>query len=337
MKKSILALLLIVLYAGNTYCQLTLFPNSIVSTNIDFIKTTDPDAFVSSTYIGRASKELPGASNSILIDPNAFVFEAVFTNNKKVGIWCHSSFNSVSAAQGYVDKLTPRLGKLPQYMRDQLDHVVIHTGNSTAFAEDVGKFFVLYSGNMDIRISNNDLEETVFHETVHVAYDIAHSSSSAWKQAQTSDVNFITDYAKNNPAKEDLAETALFVYTMCKYPGRLSTTIENWVNTNIPNRVTYIVNNLFAPCITSTNYLNTNNNSVVIYPNPTNGVLYFEGVPQSSGVLTISDIIGAVIYQVPINGQEKFIDISMLPSAFYLVKIEYENNNILVQKLISKE
>lgn len=213
-----------------------LFRNSIVSTEIDFVKSTDPDAFIAVIYKGQEEKEMPSKESDVLIDRNTFVFEATFTNNKKVGIWCHSDFTTQEAAKEYVDKLTDKLGKLPEFMRDKLSHVVVHKGNSTAFAEDQGRFFVLYSNNMDTRISNNDLEETVFHESVHVALDLEYAGTDAWKKAQESDGVFITEYAESRPIREDFAESAIFVYTMVKYPGRLSEEVEDWVKTHIPNR-----------------------------------------------------------------------------------------------------
>lgn len=227
-------------YVEKTENTKPLFRNSIVSTDIDFITSTDPDAFLSLVYIGQDTKEMPGAENDELFDENTYVFKATFKNNKKVEIWAHSDFGSKAAAKIYVDKLTDKLGKLPNFMREALHHVVIHKGDSTAFAEDAGKFFVLYSDNMDTRISNNDLEETVFHESIHVALDLLYAKSKDWKTAQTQDNTYITAYAESKPKQEDLAETAIFVYTMEKYPGRLSSDIETWIKTNVPHRYAFL-------------------------------------------------------------------------------------------------
>lgn len=213
-----------------------LFRNSIVSTNIDFIRNSDTDSFVALNYVGQSDKEMPDSRNDDLFDTNTYVFEATFTNGKKVGIWSHSSFGSKEAAQIYTERLTSRLGKLPEFMRDELSHVVVHKGDAGAFSDDRGRFMVLYSDNMDIRISNNDLEETVFHETVHASLDLAYARSSEWIAAQEADGNFITDYGKEFKTREDLAESALFSYIMITYPGRLSPEVENWVKTYTPNR-----------------------------------------------------------------------------------------------------
>jgi pectin methylesterase-like acyl-CoA thioesterase len=216
-----------------------LFVNSIVSTDIDFIKNSDPDVFKSLTYMGQIENEMPDNRNSILMDKNSYVFEASFTNGSNIGIWCHSSFGSKSAAEQYAVKLCPRLGKLPESHLRMLDHVVIHKGDNTAFAETEGHFFVLYSDNMDMRINSNDLEETVFHESVHATIQNTYKESKVWKNAQLADGNFITTYAKKHPDLEDLPETALFAYTMIKFPERLSISIEEWIKKNTPNRLAF--------------------------------------------------------------------------------------------------
>lgn len=213
-----------------------LFENSIVSTDIDFIKATDPDAFLNLEYVGQSDKEMPDKRTDNLFDTNTYVFKANFSGNKTVEIWAHSSFGSLNAAQSYAEKLTSRLGKLPSGMRGTLSHVIIHKGDEGAFAEDQGRFFVLYSDNMDTRISNNDLEETVFHETVHVAFDLIYAESTAWKQAQTQDGVFITNYAESRPVREDLAESAIFGYTLIHHPDRLTPEVQQWIQSNIPNR-----------------------------------------------------------------------------------------------------
>lgn len=216
-----------------------LFSNSIVSTDIDFIKETDSDAFVSINYIGQDDKEMPDSRADELFDNGTYIFEVNFSDGTSIEIWAHSSFGSEDAAKAYADKLTNRLGKLPEFMRNVISHVVLHKGNAGAFAESEGHFFVLYSDNMDVRISNNDLEETVFHESVHAALDFEYLQNTSWLQAQQNDQTFITQYAKDNPNKEDMAESALFAYTMIKYHGRLSNEIEDWVLNYTPNRFAF--------------------------------------------------------------------------------------------------
>ena len=234
-----LSFFLICLLSTSITKSQTLYEFSITSNDIDFIFETDPDTFTSLTYIGQQTKEMPNKLSSGLIENNVYVFEATFSNGKKVGIWCGSAFGSVSAAREYVDKLTPRLGKLPEVHRDELDHVNIHVGDASANAERQGHFFNLYSINMDKRISTNDLEETVFHESVHAGIQDDFGFTTAWQNAQANDAVFVTDYGQEFPDREDMAEAALFAYTVIVTPGRLDSDIENWVKTNNANRLAF--------------------------------------------------------------------------------------------------
>lgn len=217
-----------------------LFTNSIVSTEIDFITDSDTDSFLTISYEGRKDKEMPDSRNDLLFDRGTFVFSVNFSTGATVEIWAHSSFENENLAKENADKIVNRLGKLPPFMLNKLSHVVLHKGNAGAFAESEANFFVVYSDNIDTRIANNDFEETVFHESVHATLDAEYLQRTDWRNAQQGDGTFITQYAMENADKEDMAETALFVYTMVKHPGRLSVDVEAWVKTNIPNRYNFL-------------------------------------------------------------------------------------------------
>jgi len=216
-----------------------LFPNSVASNNIDFITASDPSAFVSLRFHMRDRREMPDKRKNVLFDNETFVFQASFTDGEIIEIRVHSDFRTREDAAHYAHMVTNPLGKLPSSMRKELSHVVIHEGDETAFGEDKGHFFVLYSENMQTRLRNHDLEETVFHESVHATLDLQHASSSGWIAAQRADDVFITEYAAKNPEKEDLAETALFAVTLLKHPDRLPPQVEHWLTVNIPNRLDY--------------------------------------------------------------------------------------------------
>lgn len=215
------------------------FANSIVSTDIDFITNDDPNTFSSLNYIGQEEKEMPDSRNDNLMDAKAFVYKANFTDGNTIKIWAHSSFETETAAKKYAEMVTGPLGKLPTVMRKELSHVIIHKGDAGAFAESEGHFFMLYSENMETRVSNHDLEETVFHESMHAALQLKYREDAAWLKAQKDDNAFITEYAEKLPDLEDFPESAIFAYTMIKHPGRLSSEIESWVKTYNSNRLAF--------------------------------------------------------------------------------------------------
>jgi hypothetical protein len=99
---------------------------------------------------------------------------------------------------------------------------------------------VLYSDNATKRIGTHDLEETVFHESVHAAWDNAHAKSAEWRDAQKKDGGYVTDYARKNPQGEDLAESALFAYTLLHHPDRIPKEEAAKIASLIPNRIAFV-------------------------------------------------------------------------------------------------
>ncbi|MEL7334706.1 MAG: hypothetical protein AAFN70_00640 [Planctomycetota bacterium] len=234
-----LAIVFIFTFAAQAVGSQPLFPNSIVSTDIDFIQATDPSDFLSLRFVNRARKEMPDKRSDGLFVDDAFVFEATFRGDKHVQIYLHADFKTQAQANRYASMLTGPLGRLPPCMRRNLSHVVVHKGDETAFGESEGHFFVLYSKNMETRVRNHDLEETVFHESVHATLDAQHSRSKAWRTAQRTDDSFITAYAASKPTREDMAESAIFAYTLLKHPGRMPKKVEQAVRERMPNRLAF--------------------------------------------------------------------------------------------------
>ena len=217
------------------------YPSSVVGTDFDFITDADPDAFDRLEDKGQGPAEMPDKSDRAapLVQP-AFRFVAHFTDGTRVDLAIDADFKTQADARAEALRHTPRLGKLPTALRRGVARLVVHKGgpNVTAFS-DVG-LIVLYSDNATKRIKTHDLEETIFHEAVHAAWDKAHAASPEWKAAQTKDGRFVTDYARKNPQREDLAESALFAYTLTHHPDRIPKDDAATITRAIPNRIAFV-------------------------------------------------------------------------------------------------
>ncbi|MEM9167650.1 MAG: hypothetical protein AAGB48_11605, partial [Planctomycetota bacterium] len=146
------------------------FINSVVSTDFDFILDSDPSALESVRYVRSVRREMPDKRSNELF-AKAYVFKADFEPDHTVEVWAHEDFGSPEAAEVHVRLLAEAIGQQPAVLRRALKHVVLHVGSETAFAEEQAGFFVIYSENMDARIGTHDLQETVFHESAHVAWE----------------------------------------------------------------------------------------------------------------------------------------------------------------------
>lgn len=221
-----------------------LFENSVVSNDIDFIHDTDPSAFHCLTPVGVARMEMPDKRNDALFVEDVQIFNASFVDGTSVEIWAHPDLQDRAAK--VAAQLTGPLGHLPSFMRAKLNHVVVHAGDETAFAEPDAGFFVVYDLNMARRIASHDLEETVFHEAIHVALDPTFGQSRLWRLAQRRDGAFLTAYGEANRQQEDLAETALFAMTYFQNPARLGDEVLAWMGQNIPERLD-LLQSIFGP------------------------------------------------------------------------------------------
>ena len=215
------------------------FKNSIASTDFDFITNEDPSTYSKLTFVEKGRAEMPGKHKNELWG-QAFVFDAEFNDNTNVKIFIDAENKDQGSAEKDARRFVHPLGKLPTNLRKGVHRLVVHSGGEkyTAFA-DVG-LIVMYSDNASVRIKNHDLEETIFHESVHAAWDKKHANSEGWVRAQASDNAFATMYAKSKPKREDLAESALFAYTLIHHPKRLPASVEKMLRKTIPARIRFV-------------------------------------------------------------------------------------------------
>lgn len=217
------------------------FKNSVASTDFDFITQADPSAFVELRAMGRGLREMPDKRpDSGPLHRNAFLFEASFSDGTRVELHLDPAFANDEAALVEAQRYTGPLGRLPTALRRGVERVVVHQGGlDTTATSDIG-LIVLFSDNASKRISNHDLEETVFHESVHATWDPIHAGSTEWLRAQREDGGFLTEYAKSRPTREDLAESALFAYTLIHHPERFPADVAQRIRATIPHRIEFV-------------------------------------------------------------------------------------------------
>lgn len=217
------------------------YASSVVGTDFDIIRDSDPSDFQRLELVGKRLSEMPDKrdDDAELMQP-AFVFQAHFETGQKIAFFVSAEFQTTEAARAEALRYASRLGKLPTPLRDGVKRLVIHHGGprTTAFS-DIG-LIVVYSENATKRIATHDLEETLFHESVHATWDKTHASSAAWQRAQASDGVFITSYGRKNPSREDLAESALFAFALTHHSDRIPAREANEIRRRIPARIAFI-------------------------------------------------------------------------------------------------
>ncbi len=215
-----------------------LYPNSVATNDLDFILPDDPGACWSIDEVGGGRTEMYDPRRDELFVDGAIHFDVAYPEGS-VRINVHPG---VSDPLARASAVAASVSKLPVPMREPLRHVNVLDGDGAAWEEGLGGFFTLYDDLIERRLSERDLDETVFHEAAHVALDPMLSEDSDWRANQAADGTFVTQYAADNPDKEDIAESALFAWTMQYHPGRLPADVEVAVRDVIPNRLDYLGN-----------------------------------------------------------------------------------------------
>ena len=101
------------------------------------------------------------------------------------------------------------------------DNILIHTGKAAEYLRD------------------GVLEEILMHEAAHTSLDPVHAAADAWLAAQVADGKFISDYARDHPRREDVAESFGPFFAVRHRPERISRDMAETIQATIPNRIEF--------------------------------------------------------------------------------------------------
>ena len=203
----------------------------------DIITSSDPTTFESLTDTGRGSRTMFDRRINDWTTLNAYLFEARFDDGLTVEVQVNPEFGSTSAARDKADKYCRVIGQLPTGLRTGVETVWIHRGDELLGGGNNN--ILIHQGHADQSMQRGFLEEELMHEGAHSSLDPDHMDAPGWLHAQEADANFISTYARDNPNREDIAESYLPYFAVRYRPERISTfTIQTILDT-IPNRMAY--------------------------------------------------------------------------------------------------
>ena len=173
---------------------------------------------------------------------NAYIFKATNEKSHDVSIRVNSEFKSIKKAEKEALKYAIAYGQLPNFIKKNIRTITIHKGDK-----------ILGGGNNDILIhtgwsglkgkNRKFLGEVMVHEGSHASLDWHWGGSinaSKWRAAQKADKKFISKYAKDNPEREDVAETVLWWIAVRYKADKISKSNYNKILKAIPNRLKYL-------------------------------------------------------------------------------------------------
>ena len=184
------------------------------------------------------------------ITVDAYLFNARI-GARDVEFQVNPEFGSEAAARVEVDAYAADIGRLPAVLLSNLAKVHVNAGRpahpeAATFqprrvfgGNRFDQSITIHTGTGEEYRQDGFLEEVLFHEGAHVSVDGAVVNDPAWHAAQGADGEFISDYARDNPDREDVAESILPYFAVRFRPDRLRPGQRQAIEDVIPARLEY--------------------------------------------------------------------------------------------------
>ncbi|MEZ4699468.1 MAG: T9SS type A sorting domain-containing protein [Rhodothermales bacterium] len=216
--------------------------NGTIFLDSTIIVAADPTAFQRLSYAGQGMRTMFDRRVNNWITANAFLYDAVFRRSNGVDsfvveIQVNPEFGTPEAAQVQAEVFAPVIGRLPEALRTDLETVWIHMGTQPFGGGNNN--LLIHVGQADAYRAAGILEETLVHEASHTSLDAYHAAAPGWVAAQQADGDFISTYARDNPTREDIAETFLTYLAVRIRPEQISTSLYDTIQATVPNRIAY--------------------------------------------------------------------------------------------------
>jgi hypothetical protein len=203
----------------------------------DIITAADPTTFLGLADAGQGSRTMFDRRVDGWIDVDAFLFDASFDDGLSVEIQVNPEFGDVDAARVEAEFYGDAIGRLPTALRRDVETVWIHQGVQPFGGGNNN--LLIHVGQGDLYIADGILEETFVHEAAHTSLDAYHASAPGWLAAQGSDPTFISTYARDFPAREDIAESFVPYLAVRYRADRISPSLKATIEATMPNRIAY--------------------------------------------------------------------------------------------------
>ena len=207
----------------------------------NIVTSQDPSSFKSISYKGQSSREMYDRRSS-WVNLLAFLFEAKFEDGSIIEMQVNPEFKDKSLAEVEAKKYAWLIGQLPAVLRYDIQTSWIHKGVNPYGGGNNN--ILIHTGQSVEYERDGILEETLIHEAAHTSLD-SYVARNAWKEAQRKDNIFISNYAEENPFREDIAESFLTYIAVTHRSDRISPKLKSTILKTIPNRIKYFDNQNF--------------------------------------------------------------------------------------------
>lgn len=207
----------------------------------DIIRSSDPSSFLALQDAGQSQRTMFDRREGAFVTRNAFLFNASYSDGADIEIQVNPEFGSQDLARMEAQTYAPVIGQLPRGLREDVETVWIHKGVNPFGGGN--RNLLIHVGQAALYVADGILEETLVHEASHTSLDSRYASAPGWISAQQADPVFISTYARDNPTREDVAETWLTYFAVRYRSDRISTSLKDRILQAVPNRIEYFDDN----------------------------------------------------------------------------------------------
>ena len=204
----------------------------------DILIASDPSVFGQVVDKGRGTRTVFDRRTNAFGPINAYLFEARGSDGSVLEAQINPEFGSVDAARIEANRYVRIIGQMPWTSRRNVRSFAVHQGDLDYGGNRNGTLLI-HAGRTATYETRGVLEEILIHEAAHASLDERHESAPGWLSAQNADGEFISTYAKDNPTREDVAETYLLYLAVRDTSGRISEALKTQIASVIPNRIAY--------------------------------------------------------------------------------------------------
>jgi len=236
-KKVVILSMFIVLSLCNISAQVKVAYWGTIFVDSAIIRASDPSAFQKITPAGRGERRTYDRRINGWNTINAYLYRIDWSDGLVTEAQVNPEFGD-SLAPLEAEKYAIQVGRIPACLRKDIRYLWIHQGKYPFGGGNHA--IMIHTGQSAEYERTGILEETLVHEATHTSLDDQFARNTDWLAAQKADVNFISTYAKDNPIREDLAETFLMWLATRQQPRRISQQTYEKISAYIPNRLIFL-------------------------------------------------------------------------------------------------
>lgn len=203
----------------------------------DIVTPADPSAFFSASYVGIGRRQVYDRRVNAFATMDMHLVKATYYDDRIIEAQVNPEFGSQEEALVQAEKYARLVGQLPAILRSKVQTMWIHKGVQAFGGGNAN--LLIHTGQAELYITQGIIEETLVHEATHTSIDPVHTNAAGWVAAQRADPEFISTYARDNPTREDLAESLLMQLAFRHRKDRITTTLASTIERSIPNRIVY--------------------------------------------------------------------------------------------------